>query len=117
MDSDSESDYVVHSNITAKLRRRIIKNFLDIFVLTELRDSPLSGYDLVGFVHEKFNVLVSSGTIYGLLYSLEREGLIEAESNGRKRVYRLTEKGEQDMELVTKAREKLRSLMVDISLL
>jgi DNA-binding PadR family transcriptional regulator len=106
---------MVQSNITAKLRRRVIKNFLDIFVLTELRDNPLSGYDLVGFVHEKFNILMSSGTIYGLLYSLEREGLIEVDSNGRKRVYRLTEKGEQDMELITKARKKLRSFMVDMS--
>jgi DNA-binding PadR family transcriptional regulator len=108
---------MANSRITAELRRRVIKNFLDIFILTEFPDRALSGYDVVGLVHKKFNILVSSGTIYSLLYSLERRGLIAGDVEGRKRIYRLTEKGEHDMDLIMQAKAKLRSFMTDISLL
>jgi len=75
---------------------RIVKNFMDVLVMVELRDNPLSGYDVISLIHKKFNLLVSSGTVYSLLYSLERDGLIEGKLNDRKRVYVLTEKGEKN---------------------
>ena len=55
-----------------KMNERIIKNFLDIIIMSELRNGPLSGYDIISYIHNKFQLLVSSGTIYSLLYSLER---------------------------------------------
>lgn len=50
----------------------MIKNFSDIFILAELRNGPLSGYDVIEYIHNKFRILVSSGTVYSILYSLER---------------------------------------------
>jgi len=38
--------------------------------MTELRNGSLSGYDVISYIHNKFNLLVSSGTVYSLLYSL-----------------------------------------------
>ncbi|MGB9914944.1 MAG: PadR family transcriptional regulator [Candidatus Bathyarchaeales archaeon] len=63
--------------------------------MNELRNGPLSGYDVIAYIHNKFNLLVSSGTVYSLLYSLERNGLVEGVWDERKRVYKLTEKGEK----------------------
>ena len=60
-------------NSLRKIHERTVKSFLDIFILAEVSDRPLSGYDLVGLIHKKFNLLMSSGTIYSILYSLERE--------------------------------------------
>lgn len=68
-----------------KLRRRFIKNFLDILVLAELRDCLMSGYDVIRFIYEKFGVLVSSGTVYSRLYTLERNGWIKSISTNRKK--------------------------------
>jgi DNA-binding PadR family transcriptional regulator len=74
------------------MHRRIVRNFLDVLILAEMREGPLSGYDVMPFVHDRFRFLVGSGTIYSVLYSLERNGLISGASMQRKRVYRLTDK-------------------------
>jgi DNA-binding PadR family transcriptional regulator len=68
-----------------KMNERIIKNFLDIIIMSELRNGALSGYDIISYIHNKFNLLVSSGTIYSLLYSLERNDLVEGVWDERKR--------------------------------
>jgi DNA-binding PadR family transcriptional regulator len=85
----------VEGKILRKMHERIIKNFMDIIIMTELRNRSFSGYDCISYIHSKFNLLVSSGTVYSLLYSLERNGLIEGVWEERKRVYKLTSKGEK----------------------
>ena len=85
----------LEGKILKKMHERMIKNFMDIIILAELRNGPLSGYDVISFIHNKFHLLVSSGTVYSLLYSLERNDLIEGTWNERKRVYKLKEKAEK----------------------
>jgi DNA-binding PadR family transcriptional regulator len=97
-----------------KLRSRMIKNFLDILVLSEMKDNPLSGYDVIGLIHKKYNVLLSSGTIYSQLYSLEREGIIRGEQNKRRRVYELTEEGEQTIGDIMKVNGQIQNLLKNI---
>ena len=94
-----------------KMHERIIKNFMDIIILAELRNGAISGYDVISFIHNKFHLLVSSGTVYSLLYSLERNGLIEGTWNERKRVYQLTEKGEKTIERILNANDKIQNFI------
>jgi DNA-binding PadR family transcriptional regulator len=103
--------------LAEKLRKRVIQNFMDILVLTEMKKGALSGYDVIGLVHNRFGVLMSSGTIYSLLYSLERDGLIKGVWNQRKRVYELAEKGEQNIKVITKANEEIQNFLKNITLL
>ena len=111
VESDLESNSV-KKKITEKLRERTIKSFMDILVLAELKKGKsMSGYDVISFIHEKFGMLVSSGTIYSLLYSLERDGLIKGTWNNRKRVYELTEEGEQDIKIITNANGEIQNLL------
>jgi DNA-binding PadR family transcriptional regulator len=98
---------IMEASVLKKMHERIIKNFMDVLILTELRTGPLSGYDVIGFIHNRFHLLVSSGTVYSLLYSLERSGLIEGKWNERKRVYKLTEKGERTINTILGANEKI----------
>ena len=68
--------------------------------MAKLRNGVLSGYDVISFVNRKYHFLLSSGTIYSLLYSLERKGLVEGTWTDRKRVYKLTEKGAKAIETI-----------------
>ena len=87
-------------------------------MLAEMKkEGSLSGYDVICLIHKKFGVLMSSGTVYSLLYSLEREGLIKGVWNHRKRVYELSEKGEQNIEVITKANEETKNFLRNLSLL
>jgi len=93
---------------------RVVKNFMDVLVMAELRSNPLSGYDVISLIHKKFNLLVSSGTVYSLLYSLERDGLIEGKLNDRKRVYVLTEKGEKTISAILNANDQIQGILVNL---
>lgn len=105
------------SQFVEKLRKRAIQNFMDILVLTEMKEGSLSGYDVISLIHREFRILVSSGTVYSLLYSLERDGLIKGVWNQRKRVYMLSENGEQNIKVITKANKEIQKFLRNISLL
>jgi DNA-binding PadR family transcriptional regulator len=102
------------SKIVENLRRRTIKTFMDMLILAELQEKPLSGYDIINLIHRRFNVLVSSGTVYSLLYSLERKGLVTADMDQRKRVYTLTSKGEKTLETVGRANGEINGLVQNL---
>ena len=97
-----------------KLRKRVIKSFLDLFVLTELQERPLSGYDIIALLQERFDIDFSPGTVYALLFSLERDGLVTGNMYRQKRVYALTEKGEETLKTVASANGKIISLLRDM---
>lgn len=82
--------------------------------MAELQNRPLSGYDAISYIHNKFGFLASSGTVYSLLYSLERSGLIEGVWIERKRVYKLTQKGSMTIETILNSHEKIKSFMTTI---
>ena len=104
----------MESEVLKKMHRRIVKSFMDIIILAELRGAPMSGYDVIAFIHNKFGILVSSGTVYSLLYSLEREDLIKGIWAKRKRVYELTDKGERTIEAILNANDKIKGLMTNL---
>lgn len=105
------------SNLVEKLHKRAIQNFMDILILAEMKKGLLSGYDVIGLIYQRFGFLLSSGTVYSLLYSLERDGLIRGTWSQRKRVYALTEKAEQNMKFITKVNEEIQNCLRKISLL
>jgi DNA-binding PadR family transcriptional regulator len=110
----ASSNQKLESKTLKKIHERIIKNFMDVIIMTELRNGSLSGYDFISYIHNKFNLLVSSGTVYSLLYSLERNGLIEGVWEERKRVYKLTEKGEKTINIMLGASDKIKGFMTNI---
>jgi len=105
---------IMEANVLRRMHERIIKNFMDILILAELKTGAMSGYDVIAFIHNKFHLLVSSGTVYSLLYSLERNGLIEGKWNERKRVYKLTEKDDRTIQTILSANDKIQYLIKNL---
>lgn len=97
--------------IMEELDERIIKNFLDLIVLNDLRTRPLDGYSFLRLIHLRYHLLLSSGTVYSLLYSIERKGLIEGTWRERKRVYSLTDKGKQIIDTVISAPSPIKQFV------
>lgn len=101
--------------ISVELQRRIARNFMDFLILKERENGHnLSGYDVIAFMHKKFDLLVSPGTAYALLYSMERKGLIKGVMEGKRRVYRLSEKGQKIIENILKHGEEIQWLVKSI---
>ncbi|HMK94041.1 MAG TPA: PadR family transcriptional regulator [Candidatus Limnocylindrales bacterium] len=102
------------ARILKKMHEKVIKTFMDTIVMNELQNGPISGYDVISYIHSKFGILVSSGTVYSLLYSLERSGLVAGVWIERKRVYRLTEKGSKTIETILSSNEEIKSFMATV---
>ncbi len=78
----------------------LMRSGADLVILTLLREEPMYGYQVLVSLAERGNgqFQFKQGTLYPLLYRLEREGLIRAKwvtpSSGKKRkVYSLTADG------------------------
>jgi len=104
----------MESEILMKMHRRVVTNFLDILLLLKLRNGSFSGYDVISYIHKRFDMLISSGTVYSCLYHLERDDLIKGELVQRKRVYMLTEKGRETVKTILGTKDKVLGLVVNI---
>ena len=102
-------DSVVENDVIMEMRERIVRAFFDLIVLMKLSEGcePLGGYDFIKLITEEFDVKLSPGSIYAALYSMERDGLIQASSNRRKRVYVLTDKGEATVKTISEEKTKV----------
>lgn len=103
----------LESEILSKMNRRVVKHFLDVLVLLELGTRSLSGYDVISFLHKRFDVLVSSGTVYSCLYYLERR-INQGEWVQRKRVYTVTDKGKKTANTLLRMKDKILGLVLNI---
>lgn len=88
---------------------RFLKEFMDVLILGKMREGENCGYDILTYFHGKFDFLVSPGTVYSVLYSMERDGLIKANGTDRKRIYSLTQKGEAKIKTISESTEVLES--------
>ncbi len=78
-----------------------LKGHLDLLLLAALRGRPAHGYAIVAELKDRSGGVfdLPEGTIYPALHRLERQGLIESRwddaTGRRRRVYRLTRRGQR----------------------
>jgi len=102
-------------DITKKLRRRLINELLDIIILNRVESNTyVTGYAIIEYLFRRFNILVSSGSVYSTLYALEREGLIKGVWKGRKRIYKITPEGEKMIKILREKTDIISSLFREI---
>jgi len=102
-------------NILKKLRRRFISKFLDLIILDRVESVPyINGYAIIEYIFQKFNILVSSGSVYSTLYAMEREGLIEGAWKGRKRIYNITPEGKEIIKTIREQFNLITSLFREV---
>lgn len=88
------------------MEKQFIKGGSTILILYLLNKKSLHGYELIQLIKNNSQGIFSfgEGTIYPMLYSLEDKGLIKGEwesteNSRKKKVYEITTKGKQILEL------------------
>ncbi len=88
-----------------RVQRELMRGAGPVAVLQLLQARPMYGYQLVEAMGSATEGVLAMGqsTLYPLLYNLEAKGLIrgkwtEADSGRKRKVYRLTPKGEARLE-------------------
>ena len=78
-----------------KIIERHLKAFLDIVILAILNGGSMHGYKIIAAIHKEFGILLSPGSLYPLLHSIEDDKLIESTLDRGKVVYRITPAGKE----------------------
>jgi DNA-binding PadR family transcriptional regulator len=100
-----EEKHLFEDRVLKIAEARIVAAYLDGIILCQLKNSYLSGYDLLKIVNKKLNVTLSPGTMYSALYYLGRQGFICCTSNEKKRVYQLTDDGKKAVDVISDSRQ------------
>ena len=79
-----------------------LKGHLDALILAVLSAGPLHGYAVIEALKHRSGgrLALPEGTVYPALHRLERAGLLASEwseTGRRRRVYRLTSRGEREL--------------------
>lgn len=74
------------------------KGFLKFLILHELKYGEASGSDLAEDIGERRGSKLTPGTIYPALKDLHNAGLVRYRSEGRKKLYRLSDDGKAELE-------------------
>lgn len=91
--------------------QRMVKSFLDLFVLSLLNDGGKHGYEIMRELKIKTGAHIGAGTLYPLLYELEERRLVAGEwvspTRRSRRVYKITDQGEKYRDLSFQGLDRL----------
>ncbi len=94
-----------------RLREKLLKENLWVFLFKLLEDGDRYAYELRKAVNEQFGFWAGEVTGYKVLYLLEKDGYVGCYMQGRKKYYRLTSKGSDQLK---KAKEFLHRVYTSI---
>jgi PadR family transcriptional regulator PadR len=84
---------------TYQINRRLVKSFLDMFILRLIEAEPTWGYDIIKETESTYKVKLRHGALYPMLNKLEAQGFVksrkELQKGRMRRIYGITEKGRQ----------------------
>lgn len=72
----------------------VVKKSLEPVVLS-LLDKPVSGYDIVHEIHNRYKVLIPQARVYTLLHDLMEQGYLEIKVSGKSKLYCPTDTGKK----------------------
>ncbi|MBU2565661.1 MAG: PadR family transcriptional regulator [Candidatus Thermoplasmatota archaeon] len=78
---------------STEFRENFTREKIENIVVSLSQQHSVSGYDVIKIVFQRFNVLLSPGTVYPLLYSLEEKGVLNSEVKGSRRMKLYTSAG------------------------
>ena len=83
-----------------------------VYVLFILKKRPIYGYEIPRLVEEEFNFKPGKITPYRILYQLENQDFVKSKIEGRRKIYKITKKGEEELK---KARKFYKNLLASIT--
>lgn len=84
--------------IDQKVAVDFVKKFLEPIIFSMLLKKPMCGYDIIKDISNDYHVLLSQGTVYPLLYSLNEKNILEVKNDGKAKMYTPTKNGRIFME-------------------
>lgn len=86
--------------VSSQMMEESVKKSLKVIILSQLKQRAMCGFDIIKSLVHNFNVLLSQGTVYPILYSLEKDGYLKTamEPDNKTKLYVPTDMGLDYME-------------------
>lgn len=94
-----------------RLLKSNTKGNLWIYILTVLKRGPNYAWDLPSIIEKEFGFRPGNITPYRVLYLLEEQGMVKSDLEERRRVYKITAKGKEEL---NKVKEFYQSILKKI---
>jgi DNA-binding PadR family transcriptional regulator len=94
-----------------RLRELNTTDNLWVYVLRILSDEPMHAYALREAVRKRFGFRPGTVTAYKVLYLLKRDGLVDKRTEGRQKIYTVTDKGRESLKKAVDFYEERASLL------
>ena len=98
------------------MQEKVIKQFIDVIILSALKNGQMSGYDLIVYIKKKYGLKISPGKVYQHLNALSRDGLVVSDQVPRKRIYEMTEYDRNLMAIMQGPEDKIVKFMLTLLL-
>jgi DNA-binding PadR family transcriptional regulator len=96
-------------------KRKLLKAFSDIAILDELtKRRALNASDIIVFFHKNYDIRMSPGTLYSILYKLERRGSIKVISDKKTRLYVLADSGRTALNSLQTRLEEIQIFIISL---
>ncbi len=86
------------ANSQKEVSNKLMKGLLDLIILQFLNNQPMHGYQVITKIRKNFGVYFGPSTIYPLLGTLEKKGLVNSvwnmNSDRPRKIYSLTSNGQ-----------------------
>jgi DNA-binding PadR family transcriptional regulator len=110
---NTENNSVFDNKFVLDEKRKLLKAFSDIAILEELtKGEPLSASDIIVFFHKNYDIRMSPGTLYPILYRLERRGYIKVMADKKTRLYVLADSGRTALDCLQTRLEEIQSFII-----
>lgn len=106
----------MESELLIQMNERIVKNFLDMLILIELKRGPLSNSELASVFRKRFGEIVDFSLVDSNVNFLEKEGLIMSGKARSSKAYALTVKGEEKVRAFLNSKDKILGLLLNLFL-
>jgi len=90
-----------------RLKEKVLKENLWIFLFKLLEEKDEYAYELRSRINKEFGFWAGRVTGYKVLYLLEKDGYVESYISGRRKYYRLTKKGSEQLHKAKNFLEKI----------
>ncbi|MCW3976332.1 MAG: PadR family transcriptional regulator [Candidatus Bathyarchaeota archaeon] len=104
----------METELLRQMNERIVKNFLDILILIELRRGSLSDSELATGLLGKVGEVADPHLVESNLSFLTKEGFITNRSVENQKLYTLTDQGKEKVKAVLDSKNKLLGLFLNL---
>jgi DNA-binding PadR family transcriptional regulator len=110
-----EKTVILENGIAQDRKKKLLIAYLDAAIMAEMAQrNAISAPNVIAFFENKYKIRISPGTLYPILYKLEKKGYIRRIWKKSKLLFALSDSGKQVLEILQLHVDEARGFIVEL---